>query len=158
MPGKSNGNLIPKHGRSTEERRANGEKGGVASGEARRKKKERREIFRDVLEGKYPVKGGGEMTGEEMLIHGIATNLSDPKSKHWLGTVKLIVESMGYDQSPELKEKLKAEIAHIKADTALTEEKTKAIRGERNGIEHIEDDDLTKALEAVARDMDNGNE
>lgn len=44
-----NGNLIPMSMRSKEEARANGAKGGVASGEARRRKKELREFTKSFL-------------------------------------------------------------------------------------------------------------
>lgn len=50
MAGKGvNGNLIPGDQRSSENNRANGKRGGIASGEAKRRKKATRELIKMVL-------------------------------------------------------------------------------------------------------------
>lgn len=157
MPHGVNGNLLTNTERTPKKVKETASKAGAASGEARRKKKERRNIFQDVLSGKYKDKKGNEITGEEMLIQGIAINLSDPKSRNWLGTVKLISESLGLTLTEDARKKAEAEIKKIKAETELTEEKTKALRGVKDGVALIEDDDLTRALEAVAAEMEQRN-
>lgn len=154
MPNDKNGNLIPNPERSPKELSDNGKKGGKKSGEARRQKKERREIFRDVLEGRYTDKKSGEsVTGEELLIRGIAVNLSDPKSKNWLGTAKMVVEAMGYNQSPELRDKLTAEINRIKAETELTKAKVEELKRYDDQTSDLPDDPLTASLREEAERM-----
>ena len=157
MPHGVNGNLLTNAERTPKKVKETASKAGVASGEAKRKKKERRNIFQDVLSGTYKDKHGSEVTGEELLIRGIAVNLSDPKSRNWLGTVKLISESLGLTLTEDARKKAEAEIKKIKAETELTEEKTKALRGVKDGVALIEDDDLTRALEAVAAEMEQRN-
>lgn len=133
MPDGNNGNLRSNRERSEQNVKEISSKGGKASGEARRKKKERREIFRDVLEGRYTDKKTGEsVTGEELLIRGIALNLSDPKSRNWLGTVKLIAEATGMTMTADAKNKLTAEVKKIKAETELTKAKTQILAGDKD--------------------------
>lgn len=161
MPRGDPSKIVPNSARTPQKIKENATKAGQASGQARRKKTERRNIFQDVLSGTYTAKdkhgNTRQMTGEEMLIQGIAQNLSDPKSRNWLGTVKLISESLGLTLTEDARKKAEAELKKIKAETKLTEEKTKALRGVKDGAALIEDDDLTRALEAVAAEMEQGN-
>lgn len=152
MPYDKNGNLVPNSERTPNEVKENTKKGGVASGEARRKKKERREIFRDVLEGRYTDKNSGAtITGEELLIQGIAVNLANPHSKNWLGTARMLVEAMGYDASPEMREKINAEIKKIKAETKLINAKIDALKSVGGESTEPEEDPLTAAIRDAER-------
>lgn len=61
-------NLKPyKPGRSREEAQKAGRKGGIASGEARRRKKTMREILEKLLDDDYTTKDGTVMTGNELI-------------------------------------------------------------------------------------------
>lgn len=154
MPHGVNGNLLTNAERTPSKVKENASKAGKASKARQKEKKERREIFRDVLEGRYTDKKSGEsVTGEELLIRGIAVNLSDPKSKNWLGTAKMVVEAMGYNQSPELRDKLTAEIDRIKAETELTKAKVEELKRYDDQTSDLPDDPLTASLREEAERM-----
>ena len=61
-------NLIPNSERSPEEVRENGRKGGIASGVARRRKKDLREACLAILETEITTKSGDKMTGSEAMV------------------------------------------------------------------------------------------
>ena len=61
-------NLIPNSERSPEEVRENGRKGGIASGIARRRKKDLREACLAILETEITTKTGDKMTGSEAMV------------------------------------------------------------------------------------------
>lgn len=60
-------NLIPNSERSPNEVRANGQKGGIASGEARRRKRDLRQALEMLLEKDYKDKSGNTLTGAEAV-------------------------------------------------------------------------------------------
>lgn len=147
--------IVSNAARTPQKVKENAIKAGKASGEARRKKKERREIFRDVLDGKYTDSEGEIITGEELLIRGIATNLANPSSKNWLGTAKMVVEAMGYGSSPDATEKLQAEIEKIKAETELTKAKIEDMKRYAGDAVSLPDDPLSASLREEAEKMNN---
>lgn len=53
--------------RSTNEARERGRNGGVASGKARRRKKDLRQALEELLERKYTDKHGNKLTGTEAI-------------------------------------------------------------------------------------------
>ena len=61
-------NLIPNSERSPEEVRENGRKGGIASGVARRRKKDLREACLAILDTEITTKSGDKMTGSEAMV------------------------------------------------------------------------------------------
>ena len=61
-------NLIPNSERSPEEVRENGRKGGIASGVARRRKKDLREACLAILDTEITTKTGDKMTGSEAMV------------------------------------------------------------------------------------------
>ena len=61
-------NLIPNSERSPEEVRENGRKGGIASGIARRRKKDLREACLAILDSEVTTKSGDKMTGSEAMV------------------------------------------------------------------------------------------
>ena len=60
-------NLIPQSERSIEERKKIASAGGVASGEARRRKRDLRNALEELLEREYKDKGGKTITGTEAI-------------------------------------------------------------------------------------------
>lgn len=60
-------NLIPNSQRSAEEVRENQRRGGIASGEARRRKRDIRLALEALLEREYKGKGGETLTGAEAI-------------------------------------------------------------------------------------------
>lgn len=110
-------NLKPfeKNCRSNEEAVRNGSKGGINSGKARKRKADLRKMAQEVLDGTYTDKNGREFTGEEAVIQGLVANLADPKGKNWGKAMELLIKLSGADKSHEENQKLKAEIALLKA-------------------------------------------
>lgn len=60
-------NLIPNNQRSPNEVRENGAKGGIASGEARRKKRDIRRALEALLEKDYFIEEYGTLSGAEAI-------------------------------------------------------------------------------------------
>lgn len=110
-------NLKPfeKNCRSNEEAVRNGSKGGINSGKARKRKADLRKMAQEVLDGTYKDKNGREFTGEEAVIQGLVANLADPKGKNWGKAMELLIKLSGADKSREENQKLKAEVALLKA-------------------------------------------
>lgn len=63
----NNQNLIPNNERSPTEVRENGQKGGIASGEARRRKRDLRQALEMLLEKEYTQRNGETITGTEAI-------------------------------------------------------------------------------------------
>lgn len=63
----NNQNLIPNNERSPTEVRENGQKGGIASGEARRRKRDLRLALEMLLEKDFTDKSGRTLTGTEAI-------------------------------------------------------------------------------------------
>ena len=64
-------NLIPNNMRSPNEVRANGRKGGIASGESRRRKKELREMLEEYLAMPAKVNGKDATRKDVMVLNAI---------------------------------------------------------------------------------------
>jgi len=61
-------NLIPfTSDQNREEAKKNGRKGGIASGEARRRRKAMREVFDEILSREYDAEDGGKVTAVEVM-------------------------------------------------------------------------------------------
>lgn len=127
-------NLIPTSKRSKSEARALGKKGGIASGKARRKKADLRKAMQEAMEATFTDKKGKKKTGQEIAIAGIIANLSDPSGRNWGKAVEMMLLLTGQSMTKE-------QIAKIKAETALTKAKTKAL--EQNGGSLADIEDLT---------------
>lgn len=69
-------NLIPASERSKEEARENGRKGGVASGEARRRKADMKKLLELALQKKAP---NSDMTYAESITMSMLAIANDPK-------------------------------------------------------------------------------
>lgn len=108
-------NLIPNSERSREELREQTRKGGINSGKARRRKADLRRIAQAVLDGSYTDKKGNNITGEEIVLNGLITNLTDPKGKNWGKAVDLLIQLTGAAKSKEEVKVLKAQAALIQA-------------------------------------------
>ena len=76
MNDKGHENLIPFSDRSKEEARESGRKGGIASGEARRAKRDMRELMKMMLEESIP---GRNMTYSQRLTQSMLTIASNPR-------------------------------------------------------------------------------
>lgn len=112
-------NLIPNSERSPSELREQTRKGGINSGKARKQKADLRKMAQLVLDGTFKDKNGKEFTGEEAVLQGLVANLANPNSKNWGKAMSLMIELLGAGKTSEEKQKLKAEVALLKAKVKL---------------------------------------
>lgn len=84
-------------------------KGGIASGEARRKKADLRKAVNDALQTEYTDKNGKSITGKEAFIQSLIANISNPNSRNWAKAANIIIELTGSNIAPEVKKKIEAE-------------------------------------------------
>ena len=89
-------NLIPQNKRTKSEQRKIAQKGGVASGEARRKKADLRRVLEEAINGTYKV-GDEEMTGAEALISSLMATACDSKSRSSVAAFNVIAKMLGQD-------------------------------------------------------------
>lgn len=136
-------NLIPYDFTSDQSRELaakNGRKGGIASGKAKRKKKDLREMAQAILDGTFNDKNGTPFTGAELVQNGIMANLADPNGRNWAKAMDLLVMLTGASMSPEQRENLKASTEKIKAETKRMQGDTE----QHNGML----EDLIKGLQS----------
>lgn len=138
-------NLIPISKRSESEVREMRRKGGINSGKTRRKKADLRKAMQEALETTFKDKKGQESTGLEIAISGIIANLSDPTGRNWGKALEMMALLTGNNLT-------KDQVAKIKADTALTKAKTKAIEKDGGSMADIED--LTPLADMLKGDND----
>lgn len=134
-------NLVPMSERSKEEARVNGKKGGIASGKARRRKADLRQMAQDILSGTYTDKNGREVTGEELVINTLIANLANPNGKNWGKALDTLIELTGAKRTAE-------DLAKIKAETEVLKAKAALLKGE-DGAEAV-DDGFIQALNGTA--------
>ena len=140
--------LIPFDKRSEEEAKELGRKGGIRSGEARRRKADLRKAMQEALLSTWEDKKGNKKTGQEIAIEGILANLSDTKSRNWGKAVEFMLTLTGLSLTPD-------QVAKIKADIALTKAKTKSL--ERNSGSMADIEDLSPLADMLKGEED-GNE
>lgn len=87
---RSNGNLVSLADRTTEEQREIARKGGIASGEARRRKKTLAQTLREELD--KPISQDSTMTKQEYIVAAMVMNLRDTATPKQL---KTLAEIMG---------------------------------------------------------------
>lgn len=85
-----NDNLIPLQDRTTEEQREIARKGGIASGESRRRRKTLAQVLRDELE--KPISEESQMTRKEYLASRLVMNLKENIKPY---EFKLLCEILG---------------------------------------------------------------
>lgn len=126
---------------TTEEARKIGKKGGIASGKARRKKADLRQMAQDILSGTYTDVNGKTVSGEELIINTLLVNLSNPNGKNWGKALDTLIELTGAKRAAE-------DLAKIKAETEVLKAKAALLKGE-DGAEAV-DDGFIQALNASA--------
>ena len=144
---------------SREEAVKNGKKGGVNSGKARKRKADLRKMAQQVLDGTFKDKNGVEFTGEEAIIQGLVANLASPNSKNWGKAMELLIKLSGADKSREENQKLKAEVALLKAKIKQIEqigagidvEDLSSLVGLLNRGDTNNDEDTDDTVETVQR-------
>lgn len=136
-------NLIPYDFTSDQSRELaakNGRKGGIASGKAKRKKKDLREMAQAILDGTFTDKNGVQFTGADLVQNGLMANLGDPNGRNWAKAMEFMFMLTGAAMSPEQRENLKASTEKIKAETKRMQGDTE----QHNGML----EDLIKGLQS----------
>lgn len=142
-------NLIPANKRSKEEARENARKGGIKSGETRRKQREMKKWFTTVLNGEYRKKNGEKISGYQAIAENIMAQAVDPKNRQAYKNIEMIFSFIDEDKKRHEKREL-AEIERIKAETEQIKAKTELMSG-GFGEEEIEDDGFIEALRESAK-------
>ena len=124
--------LIPQNKRTKDEQKKIARMGGIASGKARRKKADLRKAMQEAMEATFTDKNGNKKTGQEIAIAGIIANLSDPSGRNWGKAFEMMAMLTGQNMTKE-------QVAKIKAETALTKAKTKALEQDGGSMADIED-------------------
>lgn len=75
----------------------------------RPKKIDLSKLAQEILNGTFSDVKGRQMTGAELLKHGLVANISNPNSKNWAKSVELMLQLTGGNLTPEQKKKMKAE-------------------------------------------------
>ena len=109
----------------------NARKAGIASGEAKRRKKGIREAMQALLDSSYNItdKNTGEvrvLTGEEAIALSIMQEAMNKKSKNWPKAVQFALQLAGEDKSKVEKELIEAnvKILNAKADMLTSADTT----------------------------------
>lgn len=105
--------------KSGEEAAESGRNGGIASGRAKREKASLRKAAQEVLNGEYTDKSGKKLLGANVVILNLFKIAADPHNKQCIQAVRLLMELYNEDKSPAEMEKLRAEIALLKAKTEV---------------------------------------
>ncbi len=116
-------NLIPQNKRTKIEQREIAQKGGIASGKARREKADLRKMAQTFLDGTYTVKGE-EVTGAEMVWNSIMENAANPYGRNWGKAMEMLAMLSGANMSPEQKASIRAATAKVRTETKLLKEQT----------------------------------
>lgn len=114
-------NLIPQNKRTKIEQREIAQKGGIASGKARREKADLRKMAQTFLDGTYTVKGE-EVTGAEMVWNSIMENAANPYGRNWGKAMEMLAMLSGANMSPEQKASIRAATAKVRTETKLLKE------------------------------------
>ena len=145
MARKQDENLKPFDQRTEKEQREIRQKGGRASGKARREKADLRKAAQAVLTGTYKDKNGNEITGEELVIKGLIANLAKPTGRNWSKSMDILMDLTDSRRSAEERERMKAE-------TELTLAKIKIMQGGDDGAMSKLDEILKELAETAQND------
>lgn len=160
MTNKGQDNVIPHQIRSAEKARELGRKGGIKSGETRRRKREARKLVRQlfdigIMEGEvYDIDKAESLAGisgqnitamDAIVLKQIQLAINgDLRAAQWL--VQLTAEQ---ESDADIKRERKTKIERIEAETARIKEET-ALKTDTSGIEHA-----LKQTQAIAELINN---
>ena len=103
-------NLVPLNKRTKDEQREITQKGGKASGVARRRKADLRKIAEGMITGDI----------SEMMIKSLIDIAADPGNKNAVSAFKEIRDLLGQNKTTLDKQEQKARIAALKAKTVIS--------------------------------------
>ena len=123
-------NLVPNSARTPEERRENAKKAGVASGAARRKKRDIKKSLEALMDGTYTTENGEKTDGIGFLASTLFKIATDPKHKQVIKAQQLIFELLDMDKGADDKKRIKQALKLQEQEIELNNKR----------IEHFEDD------------------
>ncbi len=123
-------NLVPNSARTPEERRENAKKAGVASGVARRKKRDIKKSLEMLMDGTYTDDNGEKTDGIGFLASTLFKIATDPKHKQVIKAQQLIFELLDMDKGADDKKRIKQALKLQEQEIELNNKR----------IEHFEDD------------------
>ena len=126
--------------------------GGKKSGVVRAERASLRKAAQEVLNGEYTDKSGKKLLGANVVILNLFKIAADPHNKQCIQAVRLLMELYNEDKSPAEMEKLRAEIALLKA-------KTEVIHGAEQDFEDLTAlTDMLRLPGEVTNDEPNAND
>lgn len=159
---KSHENLIPNQVRSGEEARERGRKGGIASGKARRRKKEFQERLKAAMEMPADPKVAATLSKTGIDVHDnydvLVAGMLKGVMKSNPQMVDRVLRQLGYDvkerRAEELHEieKLRAALELEKAQLELERQRLwlEAVKAQQGQLEELPDDGFIEALKGSA--------
>lgn len=110
--------------KSGEEAARNGRKGGIKSGESKRRKKQLKETLIDILEAKYPDKKTGKKhTGVEIIAMKLFESATDNKSRNYNKSLSQLLSITGLDLSDEERKRIENGLKLQAQEIELNEKK-----------------------------------
>lgn len=116
-------NLKPLNQLTESERRAMAKKGGVASGQSRRKKSNIKKTIQTILDETYVDNRGERKTGEEILAITLFKIATDKKHRQCIQAQRLIYELTGMDKTPEDRKRIKQALKLQEKEIELLQKK-----------------------------------
>jgi hypothetical protein len=123
-------NLVPNSARTPEERRENAKKAGVASGVARRKKRDIKKSLEALMDGTYTTENGEKTDGIGFLASTLFKIATDKNHKQVIKAQQLIFELLDMDKGADDKKRIKQALKLQEQEIELNNKR----------IEHFEDD------------------
>lgn len=118
-------NLIPANKRTKEEARELGRRGGVASGEARRKKKYFKEIYAEMLADEYRIEKEGKTVTGLQLVKEVARDVLLRKDSASVSMLEQMRKTLDGDSL-----EIEATVEQVDATEGMTYEQKKKLAEE----------------------------
>ena len=118
-------NLIPANKRTKEEARELGRRGGVASGEARRKKKYFKEIYAEMLADEYQIEKEGKTVTGLQLVKEVARDVLLRKDSASVSMLDQMRKTLDGDSL-----EIEASVEQVDATEGMTYEQKKKLAEE----------------------------
>lgn len=115
---------------SREEAAKNGKKGGLASGAARRRKRDIKKSLENLVNDTYTDSNGEKIEGIDVLAATLFKIATDPKHKQVIKAQQLIFELLDMDKGADDKKRIKQALKLQEQEIELNNKR----------IEHFEDD------------------
>lgn len=138
MPRGNRKNLIPANERSKEEAIENSRKGGIASGKARREKRDLRKALQMALNNTYIDASGNSVSAIDAMARNLVAKAMSGKNRDAMAAIKYICELTGMNKTPEQAKKEKVELKLLEQELKLKEQLTQDMEDGTNNEIRVE--------------------